>query len=177
MSPLTNAQKQQRRREALDKVAQELGYETHYRMMTAIIRGEIEMTKISTLKLFDEYDEAESHAHETGFPLWDTKTDPGRYAVGHLTIEEEEDLDNQEWTEIFYDEVTKMDDQLYYTIDREKLEEVTAILNAETDPRVTESEVQAHICGDWHEGDEHQEWINSASTREIADWISATVYS
>ena len=64
-----------------------------------------------------------------------------------------------------------------HTIEREKLEKVTEIINDETDPRVTESELEAHICADWHEGAEHQDWINTADPREIADWISATVYS
>lgn len=62
-----------------------------------------------------------------------------------------------------------------YTIDAEKLADVTRILNAETDPKATEELVEAEICGDWNEGAEHQAWINSATPREIADWL-ATFY-
>lgn len=60
-----------------------------------------------------------------------------------------------------------------YTIDQEKLEEVTRIFNAETDPEALEGLVKFEICVDWNEGDEHQEWINSASPQEIADWLAS----
>ena len=60
-----------------------------------------------------------------------------------------------------------------YRIDSEKLEQVTAIVNTETDPKVTETEIEAEICADWNEGDEHQEWVDSAPAAEIADWIAS----
>jgi hypothetical protein len=61
-----------------------------------------------------------------------------------------------------------------YHIDSEKLAEVTRILNRETDPKVTEEMVEIEICGqDWHEGSEHQAWIDRASAREIADWLAS----
>ena len=61
-----------------------------------------------------------------------------------------------------------------YRIDSEKLAEVTRIMNQETDPAVTEEMVEAEICGtDWHEGEDHQAWINSAPAREIADWLAS----
>lgn len=60
-----------------------------------------------------------------------------------------------------------------YTIDSEKLEEVTRIFNNETDPAATEELVESEICADWNEGDEHQAWIDSASAQEIADWLAS----
>ena len=62
-----------------------------------------------------------------------------------------------------------------YTIDAEKLAEVTRIFNAETDPKATADIVEAEICADWNEGAEHQAWIDSADPKEIADWL-ATFY-
>lgn len=62
-----------------------------------------------------------------------------------------------------------------YTIDRNKLEAVTAVINATVDPAVTEETLAAHICADWHEAD-HQSWIDSASADEIAQWVAATAY-
>jgi hypothetical protein len=59
-----------------------------------------------------------------------------------------------------------------YTIDSEKLAEVVRIFNAETDPSATDDLVRAEITGDWNEGDEHQEWVDSASAQEIADWLA-----
>jgi len=61
----------------------------------------------------------------------------------------------------------------YYRIDSDKLAEVTRIVNAETDPRVTDEMVGDEICADWHEGQEHQDWIDSADAQEIADWIAS----
>ena len=64
-----------------------------------------------------------------------------------------------------------------YTIDAEKLTKVVEIVNLETDPTATDELIEAHICADWHEGDEHQRWIDSARPQEIADWVAATAYS
>jgi hypothetical protein len=60
-----------------------------------------------------------------------------------------------------------------FTINREKLEAVTRIFNNETDPKATEELIETEICADWHEGEEHQEWINAASPQEIADWLAS----
>ena len=64
----------------------------------------------------------------------------------------------------------------YYTVSDETVETVTAILNLEVDSEVTEETVKAEICGDWHEGQEHQDWIDSTEPQEIADWL-ASFYS
>jgi len=60
-----------------------------------------------------------------------------------------------------------------YTIDADKLAEVTRIINEDTDPAATEELIEAEICGDWNEGAEHQAWITSASAEEIADWLAS----
>jgi len=62
-----------------------------------------------------------------------------------------------------------------YTINSNKLTAVTEIVNANTDPAATEDLIEAEICADWNEGDEHQEWIDSAEAQDIADWL-ATFY-
>ena len=62
---------------------------------------------------------------------------------------------------------------MYYTISDEKLDEVTRIFNQETDPAATEELVKAQICADWNEGDEHQNWIDTAEPKEIADWLAS----
>jgi hypothetical protein len=65
---------------------------------------------------------------------------------------------------------------MQYTIDPEKLAEVARIVNRDTDPAATEDLVKSEICADWREGQEHQDWIDSASAEEIADWL-ASFYS
>lgn len=58
-------------------------------------------------------------------------------------------------------------------IDDDKLAKVTAIMNRDTDPAVTDDLVRTEICADWNEGAEHQEWIDRASPEEIADWLAS----
>jgi hypothetical protein len=60
-----------------------------------------------------------------------------------------------------------------YTIEQEKLEQVTEIFNNETDPAATEELVRSEICADWREGQEHQDWIDTADPQEIADWLAS----
>jgi hypothetical protein len=60
-----------------------------------------------------------------------------------------------------------------YQITDEKLARVTEIVNRDTDPAATEDLIQTQICYDWNEGAEHQEWIDSATPEEIADWIAS----
>lgn len=60
-----------------------------------------------------------------------------------------------------------------FKIDQEKLEEVTRIFNKETDPKATEEVVRAEILADWHNADEHQEWLNETSPARIADWLAS----
>jgi len=60
-----------------------------------------------------------------------------------------------------------------YTIQQNKLEEITRIYNQQVDPKATEDTVQAEICADWNEGDEHQEWIDTASVQTIVNWLAS----
>lgn len=60
----------------------------------------------------------------------------------------------------------------HYTITDEKLDEITAIFRRETDPAATEATVKSAILADWPEGQDHQEWIDSATAQQIADWIA-----
>ena len=62
---------------------------------------------------------------------------------------------------------------MYYTIDSEKLTEVTAIFNRDTDPAATQELVESEITADWNEREEHQDWVNSAVPAEIADWLAS----
>lgn len=64
---------------------------------------------------------------------------------------------------------------MFYTIDNDKLEQVVKLFNEQVDPKATEDVIKAEICGDWHEGEEHQEWINSATPQQIVEWL-ATFY-
>jgi len=63
-----------------------------------------------------------------------------------------------------------------FKISNDKLEAVVRIFNNETDPKATDELIKTEICADWHEGVEHQAWIDSASPQEIADWL-ASFYS
>lgn len=60
-----------------------------------------------------------------------------------------------------------------FNISQEKLEKVVGIFNQNTDPKATDDLIKSEICADWHEGEEHQEWINDASPEEIADWLAS----
>ena len=60
-----------------------------------------------------------------------------------------------------------------YTIEQEKLEEVTRIFNQQVDEQPTEEVIEATICGDWNEGKEHQQWIQDALVQEIVDWLAS----
>lgn len=52
------------------------------------------------MKIFRDFRSAAKEAKASGLPLWDTHQLPERYAVGHPTVEVEEDSDNTGWEEI-----------------------------------------------------------------------------
>ena len=62
-----------------------------------------------------------------------------------------------------------------FTIDSEKLEKVVDLVNQEIDPRATNDVVEQTLCADRNDGEDHQQWLNNASVREVVDWI-ATFY-
>jgi len=60
-----------------------------------------------------------------------------------------------------------------YSISSEKLQAVTEIFNADNGVTETPELVENNICADWNEGAEHQDWIDTASEQEIADWLAS----
>ena len=60
-----------------------------------------------------------------------------------------------------------------FHIDDDKLAKVVEIFNRETDPAATDELIELEICADWNEGDEHQEWIDTSSAQDIADWLAS----
>ena len=60
-----------------------------------------------------------------------------------------------------------------YRIDGDKLGEVVRLFNDQVDPEATDDLVEKEITADWHEGDEHQEWIDNAPAQEIVDWLAS----
>lgn len=59
----------------------------------------------------------------------------------------------------------------YYTIDSDKLAQVVTLVQARHP--LTAEQVRQFCLDDWPEGDEHQRWLDNASTEEIADWVVA----
>lgn len=55
----------------------------------------------------------------------------------------------------------------YFTISEKKLEKIAKIIQA----TATKAEVRAELLADWHNADDHQEWLDEASPQEIADWL------
>lgn len=60
-----------------------------------------------------------------------------------------------------------------FTIKSSKLNQVVKIFKNETDENATKEQIESNILADWHEGNEHQEWLNTASAQEIADWLAS----
>jgi len=60
-----------------------------------------------------------------------------------------------------------------YKINSDKLEKVVALFNSQIDPKATDELIEGEICADWNEGAEHQAWIDTASPREIVDWLAS----
>ena len=70
-------------------------------LVRRVAQGEIIMRQIERQqRWFEDYEEARACADQTGLPLWDTHSRPWRYLVGHLTIEQEDDFGDQDWTEV-----------------------------------------------------------------------------
>lgn len=64
----------------------------------------------------------------------------------------------------------------YYTISDATLYQVCEIIRATrpTDDAATlVASVREFCLTDWAEGDEHQEWLDTATPAEIADWVLA----
>ena len=57
--------------------------------------------------------------------------------------------------------------ETHFTIDAEKAEEIADLLGWTAD------EVKEVCLADWPEGEQHQQWLNTAPVQEIADWIES----
>ena len=58
----------------------------------------------------------------------------------------------------------------YFTIDSTRLAAVATA--AQTD----EQTARSYLLADWPEGAEHQQWLNNAPIRELADWLVAVQF-
>ena len=63
-----------------------------------------------------------------------------------------------------------------YHIDSEKLQQVIDIYTDQYEPKATDEDIEGYILADWHEGDEHQAWLDTADAAEIADWMAAGIF-
>lgn len=52
-----------------------------------------------------------------------------------------------------------------------KLAEVVRLVNKEI--KMSGQDVEGFCTADWHEGQDHQDWLNTATAQEIADWVIA----
>ncbi len=59
-----------------------------------------------------------------------------------------------------------------YTIDDKKMKAVVKQYNRVMRTRVTRRALWETINSDWHEGEEHQTWLDEANAYEIADWLT-----
>jgi len=59
-----------------------------------------------------------------------------------------------------------------FRIDEEKFKEVLRLVQEFLD-WPTCFEVESFVLADWREGQEHQEWLDTAAPEEIADWAMA----
>ena len=60
-----------------------------------------------------------------------------------------------------------------YKINSDKLANVVSLFNTQVDPEATDDVLETEICADWNEGEEHQDWLNTASAQEIVDWLAS----
>ena len=101
------------------------------------------------------------------------RADGSGTATTAATLEGLKDASERAWAD--YREEKDAMSEGNYNIDADKLAAVTEIVNAMTDPAATEDLIEAEICADWNEGDEHQQWIDSAEPQDVANWL-ATFY-
>lgn len=58
-----------------------------------------------------------------------------------------------------------------FSIQPLKLGQVIAIVRAFYNVQIDAGKIELFILADWHEGQEHQDWLDEATSTEIADWI------
>lgn len=59
----------------------------------------------------------------------------------------------------------------YFAIDQDKLDEVAALVRQSS--AISDSDVEDYCLADWPEGQEHQDWLDTADASEIANWVLA----
>jgi len=62
-----------------------------------------------------------------------------------------------------------------YSISRDKLQEVVAIFNADNGVTASEEKIKSVLCYDWPQGQEHQDWLDTANAQEISNWLYYTI--
>jgi len=58
-----------------------------------------------------------------------------------------------------------------FSIQPLKLGQVIAIVRAFYNSQIAGEKIEEFILADWHGGQEHQDWLDEATSTEIADWI------
>lgn len=58
----------------------------------------------------------------------------------------------------------------YYTMTNDRIQQVAEIVQQAGYP-LSIAGVADFCCGDWPEGQEHQDWLNVAPVAEIASWV------
>lgn len=61
---------------------------------------------------------------------------------------------------------------MVYTINNDTIQ---AVVNTDAGRqfKLTANEVESFCTADWPEGQEHQDWLDTATPEEIADWVIA----
>jgi hypothetical protein len=57
-----------------------------------------------------------------------------------------------------------------FHINDQKLREVVFIVQ-NNKPEMSWNQIEGFILADWSEGEEHQEWLDHASPKELVDWV------
>ena len=67
--------------------------------------------------------------------------------------------------------------QKLFTIDSDKLAEITRLYGDMTGDEDTVSEVRDTLINyDWHNDSDHQEWLDTATPQEIASWLQSFAF-
>ena len=57
-----------------------------------------------------------------------------------------------------------------FTISDSKLREIIELVQT-SHPQESAEAIESFILADWNEGQEHQDWLDTADVQEIADWV------
>jgi hypothetical protein len=62
----------------------------------------------------------------------------------------------------------------YFDLSHVDLASLTKIVQ-ESVPDATEEEIEQFVDADWPNAEEHQEWLDTATVKEIADWVAGVL--